>query len=350
MRLKQVRFGMMLAIVMGVWLLVAYVPVQATRPARGIEMVKHKVVAERVRPAPRAGHGMVYDGARGVVVMFGGRGEGGFLADTWEYDGRGWYEVVGGVSPAGRANYGMAYDEVRQTVVLVGGWSDVDGTFSDTWEYHNQVWRLVSLDKPAPEGGWHSMAYDTLQNRMVLVEDRGYVWVYTAVGWENMTAELTLAYECTCICLVAPKVVFMAQEGVFWIENQNSYAQTLRGLQWDFAPEGFEDEHRPDYIAWASFAYDSRRNVVVAVNNQYAGEYVYGEGWRLIDYVVENPTRVDGGMAYDSQRGVTVLFGGRTGAGWLNDLWEFDGEVWVEGARPGKGFISHGDSLMGGGA
>jgi hypothetical protein len=34
-------------------------------------------------------------------------------------------------------------------------------------------------------------------------------------------------------------------------------------------------------------------------------------------------------LAYDSARGVTVLFGGWTGSAWLDDVWEYDGTTWT---------------------
>ena len=34
-------------------------------------------------------------------------------------------------------------------------------------------------------------------------------------------------------------------------------------------------------------------------------------------------------MAYDSQRGVTVMFGGEDAGGWAEGLWEYDGSTWT---------------------
>lgn len=51
--------------------------------------------------------------------------------------------------------------------------------------------------------------------------------------------------------------------------------------------------------------------------------------WSLID---ENPdvVRSSMSMAYDSDRQVTVMFGGRNHLGLLSDTWEFDGTSWTE--------------------
>ena len=42
-----------------------------------------------------------------------------------------------------------------------------------------------------------------------------------------------------------------------------------------------------------------------------------------------SPRNVDSGFAYDSDRGVTVLFGGFDGA-WKGDTWEWDGTAWLQ--------------------
>ncbi len=46
------------------------------------------------RPPARFGAGMAYDAARGVTVLFGGRGCGIKCGDTWTWDGRQWSQVV----------------------------------------------------------------------------------------------------------------------------------------------------------------------------------------------------------------------------------------------------------------
>jgi hypothetical protein len=52
------------------------------------------------------------------------------------------------------------------------------------------------------------------------------------------------------------------------------------------------------------------------------------------DWVLRTPAtapsmRFEHAMAYDSARGVTVLFGGRDGSSYFNDTWEWDGSDWV---------------------
>ena len=99
----------------------------------------------------RFGFDMVYDTARGVIVLFGGqrqaRPAGSLqlevietLNDTWEFDGEVWYEVSPRHMPPARYGHAMVYDEARGVVVLFGGIA-ADGTYlNDTWEYDGVTW------------------------------------------------------------------------------------------------------------------------------------------------------------------------------------------------------------------
>lgn len=77
---------------------------------------------------------MVYDQARGRMVMFGGRTANyTFLNDTWEFNGTAWIQRLPANSPSARTSHTMAYDSVRQRVVLFGGFDG--GWPADTWEW-----------------------------------------------------------------------------------------------------------------------------------------------------------------------------------------------------------------------
>ena len=65
---------------------------------------------------------MAYDSQRGRVVLFGGYGDSGGLADTWEWDGSTWVERTPATSPPARSGHAMAYDSQRGRVVLFGGY------------------------------------------------------------------------------------------------------------------------------------------------------------------------------------------------------------------------------------
>lgn len=104
-------------------------------------------------PSPRMYFQMMYDGALGQIVLFGGFGviSGGELDDTWVYDGRNWTQLMPSTSPPARYGHALAYDSNRQVGVLYGGVSTTQmGPYPDTWEWDGTNWNLVET-KTSPQ-------------------------------------------------------------------------------------------------------------------------------------------------------------------------------------------------------
>lgn len=118
-------------------------------------------------PPPRYVHAMVEDPARGRIVLFGGIGATGALADTWEWDGTNWTQAAVTTGPSPRGLYSMSYDPVRGRTVLFGGgdWTQV---FGDTWEWDGARWTPLSVttSPSAREGG--AMAFDPVRGETIL--------------------------------------------------------------------------------------------------------------------------------------------------------------------------------------
>ena len=97
--------------------------------------------SRRFGPPARFAHGMAYDSARGVTVIFGGRGKGSDLNDTWEWDGVSWRHALPATSPPARTRFIMVYDEARARTVVYGGMT-FNGTtaFSDRPPVARRQW------------------------------------------------------------------------------------------------------------------------------------------------------------------------------------------------------------------
>ena len=85
-------------------------------------------------PPNRAAPAMAFDPAVGKVVLFGGYDRGGYLDDTWTWDGFRWRPVATSAAPPARAGAGMAYDGVTGQLVLFGGY-DGSAHLGDTWAF-----------------------------------------------------------------------------------------------------------------------------------------------------------------------------------------------------------------------
>ena len=109
-------------------------------------------------------HAMVYDSARGQVVLFAGLFGGGIK--TWEWNGTDWEDVATSSTPSIWGGAAMAFDPVRNVTVLHGGFSS-GGPSAETWEYDGVDWTLVNVTGPAL--GESTMCFDASTNRLVLV-------------------------------------------------------------------------------------------------------------------------------------------------------------------------------------
>jgi N-acetylneuraminic acid mutarotase len=272
-------------------------------------------VASAGAPSPRDDHAMVYDAARGKVVLFGGRvGNPSRLnGETWEYDGatQTWNEVpvASPDAPSPRAG-AMAYDAARGKIVLFGG-SDATGVNGETWEYDGatESWTQVAVaspDAPSPRKG-HAMTYDAARRRVVLFG-----------GGDDETWEY---------------------DGPTQSWTQVAQAGSLPRPRRDHA-----------------MAYDAARGKVVLFGSISLGggdtetwEYGATQSWTQVPVGAPNSPslRFRHAMAYDAARGEVVLFGGDNGSGITNDeSWTFQHTAGVADACT-PGFDGDGDGLVG---
>lgn len=135
--------------------------------------------AAGTRPAPRFGHAMVYDPARGKVVLTGGVDVTGRSTDeVWEWDGEAetWTRRGPGPTPS-RWGHAAAFDESTGRIVLFGGShrhaTAGDGDLFDTWEWEPaaDAWTNKTYPLPAswprPRRG-HALGFDAARKVIVL--------------------------------------------------------------------------------------------------------------------------------------------------------------------------------------
>ena len=110
----------------------------------------------------------------------------------------------------------------------------------------------------------------------------------------------------------------------------------------DPATNSWVDLKTPNYpdtcktIAWASMAYDSRKDRILLFGGGLATNpsggaptWIYDcarNRWQRPELSLEPPLRCNGALVYDAQSGAFVLFGGYDQAAALNDTWTFGGE------------------------
>lgn len=254
-------------------------------------------------PPSRNGAGMAHDSTRGVTVLFGGgiSSKPFELGDTWEWDGTSWTRRDA-PGPTARSAPAMAYDSFRRQVVLFGGFDAFDN--GETWLWNGGNWAYRSVGGPSARSG-HEMVFDSTRGVVVLFG-----------GSANFTN---------------------SPETWEW----NGATWSLRATQ---GPSGRSGH---------AMAYDDRRGITVlfggntgdAFSPIYDGETWEWDGTRWTQRLVSGPTaRFSAVMGFDSSRGVSVMYGGRSRSILANnDTWEWDGTTWVQravGLARGRGWAS----------
>lgn len=295
------------------------------------------------RPSPRGGHAMAYNPSTRRVYLFGGSdGPRPPLDDLWEYDGKTWARVVTDKGPPGVEGAGLAYDPVRRSLILYGGmWADTLTGNSYTWEWDSTTrqWsKLNPTNSPGPAQVL-GMVTDTTRGRILLVSTMdSHVWEWNGgdLTWTDRTP-VSLA---TAPALRDPPVMAYdeGRQRLFLYEGWNKEASPARSAsafwEWDPLSAGWMLHDPGDALQGAGhrFAtYDSiRRRVVVFTGASSGGN---SQIWELdaktplwyVRTLTSAPLyRDDTALAFDSGRGVAVLFGGIMSSGAVvNDVWEY---------------------------
>lgn len=270
-------------------------------------------------PSPRGGCAGAYDAARQRLVMFGG----GQFADTWEFDGATWTPRFPANAPSARRQHGMVYDPVRQRVLLHGG--NVNGAaHGDTWEWDGANWSLRANYGPYVKD--HAMVWDRQRNRAVVV---GYwpqvgpgTWEWDGVGWSTRALNLPFQRHVNAVqpvlAAVDPVVgsALVFAQGVSWVWTGSAW---LAGTAVPRSPRGeWPAPHCTDTL---------RNRVVVASSKEGTWEWD-GAAWTLAGNA---PGFRRAAMAFDANRGLSVLFGGFAWNYALsNATLEWNGATWTQ--------------------
>ncbi|MFU8802305.1 MAG: LamG-like jellyroll fold domain-containing protein, partial [Bradymonadaceae bacterium] len=283
-------------------------------------------------------HAMVYDSARGRVVLFGGEVEGVDSQETWEWDGASWTRVAT-TGPPARNRHAMAYDAARGRVVLFGGLVN-DTRVDDTWEFDGvtATWtRRSPATAPIPRH-FHAMTYDTVQERVLLYGGRFGVFQNNRSGetweWNGTTETWTMVSNTGPPGRENHAMTFDSDRGVAVMFGGDSLAGVLDDTwEWDGATRTWANRMvtGPGPRNNHGLAFDSARNRTVLFGgfHDVAGypEDTWewdGTSWELV--APDGPTgRSRLGLVFDATRGETVLAGGRADAVVSSDTWGWAG-------------------------
>ncbi len=291
-------------------------------------------------PAPRSGHTMFYDSARGVMVLFGGVEDQYFNRETWEWDGVAWARCSR-QAPNGRGGHAAAYDSANGVGVLFGGTPALDRT----WEFDGQscTWTSRSTGtSPNPHMNRNGAA-------MAFHEQRGVTVMFGGQGPFGFFDATTWGYDAEVHdwCELADPDGAPSPRSGHAMAYDSARARTvlfagntaggLNGETWEWDGDEWHlvGQSGPAARYKHVMAYDGTRGVVVLFGgydaNGWNGETWEwdGTGWALRTSGGPTP-RSSSAMAYDDDYGVVVLFGGRDAGGPIAETWEWDGNAWTQ--------------------
>jgi len=257
-------------------------------------------------PSAREGAALAYDTAHKVTMLFGGCATCPTQPDPvcWFWDGTAWGGLTAPVTPSARSSSALAYDAVRNRFVMFGGIDSGNTLMGDTWEFDvgTLAWTQRTPATNPPARRQHAMAYDAQRGRVVLFGGTtstgdgatlNDTWEWDGTNW---------AEACTTLPCTAP------------------HERRAHGLVYD--------SFRQAVVLFGG--YDN--SDVSKPNTYYADLWSWnGTAWTQVQATSPFGGRSGHGFAFDTARGVAVLFGGQSATAAANaDTWEWNGTAWQQ--------------------
>jgi hypothetical protein len=286
--------------------------------------------APTTSPPARSGATMAFDAEIEKVVLFGGYGASGPLADTWTYDGTEWTQLSPTTSPLPRSGASMVYDPTIGDLVLFGGYSE-GSVSNETWTFDGTEWtkRSPATSPPAREGG--SMAYDPTIGKAVLIGGfklgtlLNETWTYDGTEWTELSPATSPPVRYGGSMEYDPDTGDTVLFGGIGSGTILKDTWTFNGTEWTHRSPASS----PSARTFATMSFDSATGNLVLFGG-------YGEGtsrndtwtwdgttWTQRSPTTKPPGRENAEMAYDPAITEIVLFGGYHGSS-LNDTWTYE--------------------------
>jgi hypothetical protein len=307
-------------------------------------------------PSVRYESVMVFDAARGVTLLYGGKNGGivgasaGITGDTWTFDRTRWNQLQPSLSPGPRAQASGAYDAAHQNVVLFGGY--FTSILGDTWVWDGNDWSRRQPQHSPPARKDAAMAYDGTAKRVVLFggidvggNALGDTWTWDGADWTQEQPPVS----------PPPRNSFGFADGdgtpVLFGGSNSTIIYFGDTWTWDgnnhlWTPHAGAGPDPRANVGMASSEGTSHQTLLhggVGPTTVHPDGNVYmsyyddtwawdGSAWQKL--TAPALPRLGFGMVWDSIADRFQIFGGSVQTrGWANDTWGFDGATWIEEAR-----------------
>jgi cysteine-rich repeat protein len=288
-------------------------------------------------PAGRANAAIAYDPDHHVVVMFGGDDVQFRFGDTWLWDGSRWTEVTPDQSPPPRSGGALAYDAAHHVMILHGGLSESGSDLGDTWAWNGVTWTELTPASSPPLRGQHALAYDPSRGQMVMFGGAGKTdtWLWDGTTWVPTPA-------------AAP---FVPSPGSFTTLGYDRNLGALVLLDryetswWTWDGSAWQSRGAIPSAGGQGLVFDTVHNQTLVISSvQMEALDASTLTWSVVTPAPAPSLRGGATAAFDRRRGRLVLFGGEPGTSgtYYDETWEFDGSSWYRGSPahvpPQRGF------------
>ncbi len=260
--------------------------------------------------------------------------------------------------PGGITGHSMAYDSFRGVTVRFGGLSSTVSLagLTQTWEYDGDSWTLRNSSGPLRSQGT-AMAYDSTRKVTVLFGGHDYdwdagAWFYSNDTWEWNGSSWVLRTQAGSWPVPRTGAAMTFDSVRNRVILFGGYSPSTGGVPlddtWEWNGSVWQartGSPRPSagggYSTPYSMAFDSLRGVAVLFTGTQTWEW-NGSQWMLKNDSGGTP-RNNAKLAYSSALQQVVLFGGEIGGFYTTDLQAWDGAQWTQvsdGGVPRRG--SHG--------
>ncbi|MES1222367.1 MAG: kelch repeat-containing protein, partial [Bacteroidota bacterium] len=293
-------------------------------------------------PPKRAQHELVYDEASNTVLMTAGstplNGGSSFdvFNDIWSFDGKTW--KLTGVAGDKRSGIRMAYDTKRNKLFSFGGWSN-GNSLAELRLMENGEWKALS-NLPEMKASEPGFVYDADRDKLIAFGGsmgRGIAgsttWEWDGYSWKKFEGKSPGGRQAFAMVYDSKRKKTVLFGGSDTSGKRLNDIWEFDGTKWDSIPVKGAN---PGSRISPGYAYDSKRGLLIIFGGILGDKTTAdtwswdGKEWKLL--ATTGPSaRVMGYMAYDKKRDRIVMFGGRLG--WpndANDTWEWDGNEWKE--------------------
>jgi Galactose oxidase, central domain len=300
--------------------------------------------AQPETPPRRAHHALAFDAARQRVLLHGGStpADGGesseFFNDLWEFDGVRWTPRP--ASGAKLSGMRVAFDARRQRMVSFGGYDGASAN-GELRVLEDSGWSTLGAH-PSLRAAEAGFVYDAKRDRLVAFGGsagdgvaHGETWEHAGTAWTKLSTAGPPARSGHIMVYDEQRACTVVFGGRFAAPGERPGPQADT---WEFDGRTWSrrDVSAPPARMSAGAAYDSRRGLVIVFGGRGAGVFLGdtwswdGAEWKRLSDTGPEP-RAMAGLAYDEHRDRLVLFGGRKEGypdGDLSDTWEWDGASW----------------------